>query len=58
MSSICQDATDDVWTIHDLVYDVYEVSRVTMPDGQTWSGTEDHSKWVRKQEGRKEDVEI
>jgi hypothetical protein len=47
MGSICEDADDDVWMMHDLYYDVLEVEKVTMPNGATWLGTEDHSKWVR-----------
>lgn len=26
-------------------YDVWEVANIIMPDGETWTGTKDHSKW-------------
>jgi len=34
------------------VYDVYEVASVVMPDGTTWAGTQDHSKWGAALEGQ------
>lgn len=46
MGSVCANQDDDVWTVHPNQYDIMEVSVVTMPDGGTWKGTEDHSKWV------------
>jgi hypothetical protein len=48
MSSFCENVgVDDTWHTHPTKYDVIEVAQVTMPDKQTWSGTSDHSKWVR-----------
>jgi hypothetical protein len=47
MGSVCENTDDDTWTIHPIGYDIIEVSVVTMPDGATWTGTGDHSKWVR-----------
>lgn len=46
MSSICESGEDDTWAIRPLPYDIFQVSEVTMPDGASWLGTEDHSKWV------------
>jgi hypothetical protein len=46
MSSFCESGNDDVWMVHPTKYDVLEVAVVTMPDGGTWPGTQDHSKWV------------
>lgn len=46
MGSVCEDTDDDTWTVHPNTYDIIEVAVVTMPDGGTWKGTEDHSKWV------------
>lgn len=40
MSSICGDGEKDE------VYNVYEVTGVHMPDGTSWTGTQDHSKWA------------
>eukprot|EP00602_Paraphysomonas_sp_CaronLab_P006100 CAMPEP_0185020602 /NCGR_PEP_ID=MMETSP1103-20130426/3215_1 /TAXON_ID=36769 /ORGANISM="Paraphysomonas bandaiensis, Strain Caron Lab Isolate" /LENGTH=645 /DNA_ID=CAMNT_0027551601 /DNA_START=313 /DNA_END=2250 /DNA_ORIENTATION=- len=52
MSSICEDADDDTWAIHTVPYTILEVSEVTMPDGASWLGTKDHSKWASSIEGR------
>ena len=46
MGSVCANEDDDTWNVHPTPYDIIEVSVVTMPDGGTWKGTEDHSKWV------------
>ena len=46
MSSNCEDANDDTWMQHSLEHDIMQVDTVAMPDGQTWKGVEDHSKWV------------
>ena len=46
MSSNCQDDNDDTWEQHQLEYDIIQVETVMMPDGESWQGTEDHSKWV------------
>ncbi len=46
MGSVCANADDDTWMVHPSAYDILEVSVVTMPDGSSWKGTEDHSKWV------------
>lgn len=46
MGSVCSNTDDDTWLVHPNTYDIIEVSVVTMPDGATWKGTEDHSKWV------------
>jgi hypothetical protein len=45
---MCQNADDDTWQLHSTAYDVIEVASVIMPDGATWLGTQDHSKWVRR----------
>ena len=37
-------------------YDVMAVSTVTMPDGTSWSGTDDHSKWGVSINGGGKDV--
>lgn len=49
MGSICSNDT-----VHDygMLYNVYEVASVTMPDGAEWLGTEDHSKWVSTVSGQ------
>jgi deoxyribonuclease II len=47
MGSVCENSDDDTWTVHPSSYDIIEVSLVTMPDGDSWKGTSDHSKWVR-----------
>jgi deoxyribonuclease II len=46
MGSVCENSDDDTWTVHPISYDIIEVSLVTMPDGGSWKGTSDHSKWV------------
>ncbi len=52
MGSVCANADDDTWMVHPSAYDILEVSVVTMPDGSTWKGTEDHSKWVKRLENQ------
>ena len=47
MGSFCENPSDDFWTIHPTEYNIIEVAEVQMPDGATWMGTQDHSKWVR-----------
>jgi hypothetical protein len=47
MSSFCENADDDTWQEHPTQYNVLEVAEVQMPDGASWLGTQDHSKWVR-----------
>ena len=41
MGSICG---DDI--IKTTQYEVIEVSTMIMPDGTSWTGTQDHSKWA------------
>jgi len=41
MGSICG---DNITKVTD--YEVYEVSTMRMPDGVSWTGTQDHSKWA------------
>ena len=43
MGSICPSGVSEPKTDK---YDVIEVSTIAMPDGVTWSGTKDHSKWA------------
>lgn len=53
MSSMCYNKTETNPSdetknaIHKIneEYDIYEVATVTMPDGETWTNTQDHSKW-------------
>lgn len=50
IGSICQDSNKDSNSDTDDPpktdkYDIMEVAEVAMPDGITWTGTHDHSKW-------------
>ena len=46
MSSTCYNVSDPAPNQKvNTYYDIYQVSRVTMPNGATWKNTEDHSKW-------------
>lgn len=46
MSSFCENPDDDEWETHEVPYDIFEVATVLMPDGEGWTGTQDHSKWA------------
>lgn len=46
MGSICRNQDDDVWETNPKSLDIMEVESVVMPDGASWLGTQDHSKWV------------
>ena len=46
MSSFCENPEDDEWETHEVSYDIFEVATMLMPDGEGWSGTQDHSKWA------------
>ena len=51
LPSFCKGNDPDV-PDHSSEYDVLFVNNVTMPDGATWLGTKDHSKWaVANEEG-------
>ena len=45
MGSMCTGHEQEVY-YNTLLHDVMEVSTVTMPDGASWTGTKDHSKWA------------
>lgn len=45
MGSMCLNDTEHVYP-YATEFNVYEVASVTMPDGFSWTGTEDHSKWA------------
>ena len=46
MSSFCDSGEDDEWETHAVAYDIMEVATMLMPDGEGWTGTQDHSKWA------------
>jgi deoxyribonuclease II len=59
MSSMCYNGTDNpAWFKKNELYDIYQVSYITMPDGENWKNTQDHSKWgaTIKSQIRNDDV--
>lgn len=45
MSSICAVNSSFPDKKSNEAYDIYEVARIQMPDGNDWDNTQDHSKW-------------